>query len=114
MLHQYEPFEISLPDDNSTAILIICAVIYHRHKTIPRQLPVRTEVRARAFDIGWRGGGSIHGPLAGRTGVFGRWQCLLWWGRVGGGSMLLAATRVVSMSLIISRPFMMRCFFRIL
>ncbi|KAH7128201.1 hypothetical protein B0J11DRAFT_483915 [Dendryphion nanum] len=44
-LHQSEPIEIPLPDDDSMAMLIICAVIHHQYKSIPRHLPARTALQ---------------------------------------------------------------------
>ncbi|KAF5676958.1 hypothetical protein FDENT_9339 [Fusarium denticulatum] len=38
MHNQQGPFELSLPDDNATALKIVCSIIHHQNETVPRTL----------------------------------------------------------------------------
>ncbi|EWZ78583.1 hypothetical protein FOWG_17190 [Fusarium oxysporum f. sp. lycopersici MN25] len=38
MRHHHGPFEVSLPDDNATALEIICSIIHFQNDKIPRTL----------------------------------------------------------------------------
>lgn len=37
-----DPAEIRLPEDNATALRLVCAVIHHENDTIPHELPIHT------------------------------------------------------------------------
>lgn len=41
MSNQIDPIEIMLPEDDATALKIICSVIHHQNDEIPEELPAR-------------------------------------------------------------------------